>query len=293
MHNRRFEYPGTEIHQCKALNAVLNLAGGEFTFKDVAHWAESGDIDHRPDLAMYPTHPQAAAAYTLDAKAKSRSKATKSRKPHIARCAYQWMLAAIEVKPAGKECGFGFKPGEPLLRAGDDAVTARAQFSTYAAEIMLRQHRTHLFMFYIAGSYARIFRWDRNGAVVSHPIDLATDFKQLLNSVYRLARADETLQGFDTTASLATADEIEELRRYNPTNKYLQEYKSLMLNNMFQHPIFKVYLLCDDLRPQYRIHAPNRSSATRSSNPTGKEDLAPHDARGFSSANRCQAATSP
>ena len=207
----------------------------------MANWAESGDIDHRPDLAVYPTHAQAATAYTLEAAVISKSKAAKKRKPHIARCAYQWMLTAIEVKPAsGNDSGFGFKPGEPLLLAEESAAKARAQFATYAAEIMLRQHRTHLFMFYVAGSYARIFRWDRNGAVVSHPIDLATNFKELLNLVYRLALADESLQGYDTTVTLATDAEIEKLRRYKPKNKYLEGYKSLMLDNMFQHPIFKV-----------------------------------------------------
>ena len=68
----------------------------------VSRWSESTDIDHRPDLAMYPTHAKAAAAYTLTGKSLKKSQLkTAARIPHIARCAYQWMVTAIEVKPNG------------------------------------------------------------------------------------------------------------------------------------------------------------------------------------------------
>lgn len=218
----------------------MKVAGVKAVFKDVAHWIESGDIDHRPDIVLYPTKPQAAKSYQLTKGEVSKSKAAESRKPYIAQCAYAWMVTAIEVKKQGAETGFGFKPGEPLLREGEDAVDARSQFATYAAEIMLRQHRTHLYMFYIAGWSVRVFRWDRNGAVISQPIDLRTHSKVVLNLIYRLVMGDASSQGFDTSATLAGNADIEKLRAYNPRNVYLRQYKDVILDEMRNYPIFTV-----------------------------------------------------
>ena len=95
-------------------------------------------------------------------------------------------------------------------------------------------------MFYIAGWYARVFRWDRNGAIVSRPIDMNTDLKTLLNLMYRIIVADPKNQGYDTTATLATEADIAKLRSYKTTNVYLKQYKRLMLDNMHEYPIFKV-----------------------------------------------------
>ena len=209
-------------------------------FKDVAHWSENNNIDHRPDIALYPTHEQAADMYQLSKEEVKKSSASEERKPYIARCAYPWMITAIEVKTASAETGFGFTENEPLLRQVDKSVDVRSQFATYAAEIMLRQHRTHLYMFYIAGWRARVFRWDRNGAIVSEPIDLRKKLKTLLDLMYRLIVADSKDQGFDTTATLATEAEIAKLNSYHTTNVYLKQYKRLMLDNKGEYPIFKV-----------------------------------------------------
>ena len=152
------------------------------------------------------------------------------------------MVTAVEVKKESVESGFGFKPSEPLLRTADESHTVRSQFATYASEIMLRQYRTHLYMIYVAGWYARIFRWDRNGAIVSPSIDLRTESKYLFNFIYRLVRASGPVQGFDPTVMLATASEISKLRAYEPSNEYLQEYKNLILENTDDYPIYKVRL---------------------------------------------------
>ena len=165
-----------------------------------------------------------------------------AHKPYVARCAYQWMVTAVVVKRAGAESGFGFAPDEPLLRTGDQAETVRIRFEKSAGEIMLRQHRTHLYTIFIAGWYARLFRWDRNGAVVSHPIDIRTDWKQLFNFIYRLARASPAIQGFDPTVTLATAAEVAKLRAHEAGNEHLEEHKKLILENIDDYPIYKVRL---------------------------------------------------
>ena len=189
------------------------------------------------------------AAYNLGGDAVVKTRVSVAHKPNTARCAYQWMVTAVEVKKEGDETGFGFGPEEPLLRTAETSHTVRSQFAAYAAEIMLRQHRTHLFMILVAGWHARIFRWDRNGVLVSNPINLKTDAKLLFNFIYRLVRADKVVQGFDPTVALATEAEVDLLRSYTSQNKYLKEYKALMLKNMKEYPIYKVrfHLLQDSI----------------------------------------------
>lgn len=258
-------------------------------WKDVAQWSESGDTDHRPDLALYPTHSQAVAAYKPTEQQSDKSKESTCRRDYMARCAYQWMVAAIKVNKEDAESGFGFEPGEPLLRGGEKAIEARAQFAAYAAEIMLRQHRTHLYMFYISGWWARAFRWDRNGALVTHPIDLRTNSKQLFNLIYRLILADSGIQGFDNTASLASDTEIEKLRLYEPNNTYLQEYKDIMLTNVLEHPIYKVcvsLILCSTL-----LQPPRRSNVTKFSDLMNTGGHGRRGGRDSSSANTSQVGT--
>lgn len=201
------------------------------------------------------------------------------------------MVSAVEINEHGAECGFGFEPGESLLRDNDEALELRSHLAAYAAEIMLRQHRTHLYMFYISGWRARAFRWDRNGAVVSHPIDLRTNRKQLLNLIYRLVMADPRTQGFDTTASLASVTETEKLWVYEPNNTYLEEYKNIMLNNALEHPIYKV---CISLVSQFQlspISALFRSNATKCFNLMTIGGCVHRDGKDSSSVNMLRADT--
>ena len=44
------------------------------------------------------------------------------------------------------------------------------QLTAYAAAILSAQYRTHLFIVFIVGKYARQIRWDHGGAVVTKPI---------------------------------------------------------------------------------------------------------------------------
>lgn len=279
----------TQVHfQCRELNAVAKLANADSTFKQV-HSPGKTNADHRPALALYPTHPQAVVAYTFSDEDAPKPTSTTAHKKHYARCEYQWMIAAVEIKKHDVECGFGFHPGEPLLPMEKDAVKLRSQFTTCAAEIMLRQHRTHVYMFYISGWHARAFRWDHNGAIVSHPIDLRTNCKQLLNLIYRLALANPEIQGFDTTVCLASQVEIEKLRLFTPSNTYLEEYKNMILDNRTEYPIFKVpissYFTLRSL-----IARSLRSNVMRSSYLVIVEGHAPHGESGSSLASMLLAA---
>ena len=118
---------------------------------------------------------------------------------------------------------------------------ARAQHGKYATEIMLRQHRTHVFTFYISGCWVRVFYWDRNGCLASESINLNTDAAVLFQTfIYRLAKMDDTKLGYDNTVELATDEDINPLEEWNPSNKELQDHRDIILSNQELFPIYKV-----------------------------------------------------
>lgn len=205
---------------------------------DVSNWRESSFMDLRPDLVMYPTDDaQAREAYEFD---KTKSNAKRSRKRHIARCAWSWMMTFVECKckEDGSPFFFFSKDGE-LLREGADAILGRAQIAKYASEIQLRQHRTHLFSMYFCRGYMRLLRWDRAGCIVSDPINLLENPEVLLNFIYRLARLSPEQLGYDASAAIATAKDVEKLEAYHSLNDDLMQYRNHMLLCQKEYPIHK------------------------------------------------------
>ncbi|GJE93365.1 hypothetical protein PsYK624_095240 [Phanerochaete sordida] len=166
--------------------------------------------------------------------------------PCRARTAWGWLVSFVEVKDTEAVSGFHFKParGEDgkllLLRVGEEPEAARAQFVKYFTEATLRQHRTHYFAFYIAGTWVRVFRWDRAGCLVSPAIDLLKEPQVFYNILYRIARSNAW--GYDETAVLATLEEVQKLHAYVPPNgnEYLQDYRQLILDYRSFYPIYKI-----------------------------------------------------
>ena len=163
-----------------------------------------------------------------------------ARKPYVARVSWPWMMSAFEVKRTDPESGYHFGGvADGLLRQSKEGRKARAQFIKYAKEIQSRQHRTHVFLFYISGMRVRVFRWDRTGAVATRPIDLKTNYVDFLNCVFRLAKLSKAKRGYDTSTSPATANDVKILKAYKPDNKYLKAYRKFMLMNQPYYPIQK------------------------------------------------------
>ena len=145
------------------------------------------------------------------------------------------MKIFIEVNRTERTSGFKFiSPG--FLNNGIDARLSRARIAKYSSEIQLRQHRTHLFSLYICGTYARILRWDRTGAIVSEVIDLKKDWKVLYTVIYRFSKMSPSEQGYDTTAELATEDEVKKLRAYSSPNTSLISFCDHMLQDLQEYP---------------------------------------------------------
>ena len=189
----------------------------------------------KPDLAMYPDTVQANEAFlhNIDEQSAFKSKA---------RTAWGWMTAAVEVKFAESRSAFSFEDNQELLRNSDDGRGALAQVSQYAAQILLRQHRTSVFLVYVCNTKARLTHWDRTGCIVSTPIDLENEPEKLLNFVYRLGLMSPAELGYDETAVLATPDEVEMLRQMPHVNRYALDRAEEILEpkTMRFHPIYKV-----------------------------------------------------
>lgn len=112
----------------------------------------------------------------------------------------------------------------------DDNLKRRAerafgQHITYALEIQARQHRVHLFSISIAGSYARLLRWDRSGIIVTESFDLLVRPDLLSEFLARFAFASEHERGHD--GSVEAASPQEELLFRDVVTKYVQDQLDL------------------------------------------------------------------
>lgn len=245
----------TTLVQCKQWNRICQHAGVPFEFRDVASWSEDTVSDMRPDLVLYPTDSPFEEAWTLDAE--KVEKAAEERRPYAARCAWAHMTLIVEVKRTEGDAGFCFSD-KGFLRDSDVGRTARAQFSTYDAEALLRQQRTHLFMIYITNDWARLFRFDRAGYVASEAFNIFEKPHFLNNFIWRFVQQTPQQMGYDETVTFASDDEIELVRKYQPTGPghlFLHMYRKVMLERPKIYPIYKVRLsLCP---PLAHAHCPS------------------------------------
>lgn len=234
--------------KCSAFRKVANVIdNANYLFADVAEFYESKDQNCRPDLAMYPTEkykPKAALAYVLD-EDRLKKWTKSSRCEFMARVSWAWMVIPLEVKRSSGTPGYLMQPAgvdQPFLRVTEPGQLARGQHSKAIAEILQRQHRTHVFSIYIYRQYARLLRWDRTGVIITDVLDLLKDGLKLLNFVYRAMTMTRAQLGFDSTVDFATDNEIDEIQKFKDEveNAYLREYLEDMLQDTSNYPIYKV-----------------------------------------------------
>ncbi|KAI0089094.1 hypothetical protein BDY19DRAFT_1048081 [Irpex rosettiformis] len=191
-----------------------------------------------PSLAMYPDTDQAKQAFSRDMDTPTEAIA------HRARVAWAWMTIAVEIKHDANLSAFYFdsRGSTGYLRNTVEGRKAQAQFVEYAAQIMARQHRTFVFLLYICENNVRLTRWDRVGCIVSEPIDFEAEPEKVLNFIYRLALMSDKELGYDTTAILATPEEVEQLAVFFRPNEYARECAAEILAPQTQvlHPIYKI-----------------------------------------------------
>ncbi|KAL1950768.1 hypothetical protein VTO73DRAFT_5892 [Trametes versicolor] len=77
----------------------------------------------------------------------------------------------------------------------------------FAMEVFARQHRLVVFSISMAGSFARIFRWDRAGCIVTEAFDIREHSELLLEFIWRFSQVSHTERGYDLTVAPATTQE--------------------------------------------------------------------------------------
>ena len=94
---------------------------------------------------------------------------------------------------------------EPFEKRFD---TTYGQMALYSTRMQMYQFRTCVFSVGIFGKIARLFRWDRAGAIVSEPIKYsAVGNRELTEFFYRFDLMSRTQRGWDQTVHDANAEE--------------------------------------------------------------------------------------
>ncbi|KAL0953940.1 hypothetical protein HGRIS_005103 [Hohenbuehelia grisea] len=101
-------------------------------------------------------------------------------------------------------------PLEPMTL---DRRKTRGQASSYAAEFMDRQHRTHLFSVLLAHPWARFMRWDRSGAIATEEFNYLEDPQRFVEFFCRFSRMDNSQRGWDPTVESVSPTESELARQ--------------------------------------------------------------------------------
>ena len=268
----------------KKLYSQSNL---NYTMLATGLWPESGNADRKPDICSYSTEGPGDKVYDLgeplDVDADELEWKVE-RRLHSGRTAWAWISTLIEVKTHKDAAPFECIDGKwvPANRTSK-GISARAQMVKYAAEVQLRQHRKFVFTVFIWQDQAWLMRWDRAGAIVSTPINYIQDPAPLLNFFYRFARLSPSMQGYDTSASLASEREVELFKSYAaslPEGSYRKKYALHAVSETNRYPVHSV---CDGFQrsttdsridfPDCRCTVPTSAGSTMTSGrtaPTGR-----------------------
>ncbi|KAI0772984.1 hypothetical protein BD413DRAFT_612452 [Trametes elegans] len=154
-----------------------------------------------------------------------------------ARVSWAWAELVVVVSNGSNVAPFSvdFSAREPLQAEGMDRSQSRGQLAEYAKQLFNRQHREYVLMLSIYHDYARLLRFDRNGAIVSKPFQYTgPEFKfqpvdpeaeePISPAAKKPARADEDYlgmflycfarmsaeaRGHDPTVTPASKEEVE------------------------------------------------------------------------------------
>ena len=105
-----------------------------------------------------------------------------------------------------------------LFRSSADT---RGQVISYTAKLQSFQHRCFLFSFLICGQYARLFRWDHSGCIVSSVFNFHEQPEILASFFWSYAHLSQKQRGYDPTVKRASLEEIKYLS--DATTKFIKD----------------------------------------------------------------------
>ena len=99
---------------------------------------------------------------------------------------------------------------DPWMKYPDDkvalySVSTLGQITRYAHTIQTRQFRTCVYSISVAGTTARLLRWDRNGVTVTESFEYKTNPEILVGFIWRFSKATNERRGFDPSAVAVTS----------------------------------------------------------------------------------------
>ena len=158
-------------------------------------------------------------------------------------------------------------PGDPLTpKAGDfrfendsdDARLVRGQLASYAAAHAGCQFRVHIFCVLLCGKYARLIRWDRDGAIVTRRFSYIKEPHFLAGFFWRYDHLDRRRQGYDTSVSPVTPDDIQQIEhfesRLRDENPAHREFRILMVPDRDETEVEKRFVV--SFPPKYTARSP-------------------------------------
>ena len=84
---------------------------------------------------------------------------------------------------------------------------AWGQHISYVTEVFARQYRVFFFTVALVGHFARLFRWDRAGCIVTERFDIRTRPDLLCDFLRRFSKTSNIGRGHDATVGAATREE--------------------------------------------------------------------------------------
>ncbi|KAG1765365.1 hypothetical protein EDD22DRAFT_845472 [Suillus occidentalis] len=136
----------------------------------------------------------------------------------------------IEFKWSPSHDAFRQPGADSLVSQTEKGMDTLGQIMSYTAAQLGTQFCTHVFSVLIVHDRTRIIRWDREGAIVTSPIDYNNE-PHLADFFYRYARASPEMRGVDTSVTLA-GDEEADLARS-------RQYGSGLVTLVFPQPVTK------------------------------------------------------
>ncbi|KAF9475561.1 hypothetical protein BDN70DRAFT_864698 [Pholiota conissans] len=176
------------------------------------------------------------------------------------------MLSFIEFKGKPSQDPFKdpIKPDEmPRDHAfehnGIENTHNRGQIGAYSAAISGTQFRVKVFSVSIYGPTARFIRWDRSGAVVTRQFNYAENPHLLAGFFWRYARATLEQQGYDSTVTAATNEEIALMDeatqdRMVAENSHHREFRKMLVPDREDPTVEKPVLF--SYPPHYECRSP-------------------------------------
>ena len=138
-----------------------------------------------------------------------------------------------------------------LEKVTGQSAETRGQIISYAAKLQSFQHRCSSYSFLICGQYARFFRWDRSGCVVSALFNFHEQPEILASFFWCYAHLSDKERGYDPTAKRASLEEIKYLS--DATKKFIKDSRprdvSFMLPKeepSYPYPVFKIRVQAED-----------------------------------------------